>query len=44
MIRAQKLANQKIKKWKGKQARLTRDFTKEINKINLEVLYYEYES
>lgn len=44
MIRAEKPANQKINKLKGKQARLTRDFTKEISKINLEVLCYEYES
>lgn len=44
MIRVEKLTNQKIKKLKGKQAWLTRDFTKEISKINLEVLCYEYES
>ena len=44
MIRAEKLANQNIKKLKGKPARLTRDFTKEISNINLEVLCYEYES
>lgn len=44
MIRVEKLTNQKIKQLKGKQAWLTRDFTKEISKINLEVLCYEYES
>ena len=41
MIRTEKLANQKIKKLKGKQARLARDFANEINKIISNE--YEYE-
>ena len=40
MIRTEKLANQKIKKLKGKQARLARDFANEIKSISNE---YEYE-
>ena len=37
MNRTERLANQKIKKLKKKQARLTRDFAKEISKLIQEI-------